>query len=111
MRPGKGPVVGDVGANTEEEVDLIKPGRNYGWPCYEGQAKTPLYDQEARCQQEYAKEGTAEAATPPTWSYQHGEGASVIAGPDYAGSGYPPRPTAATSSWATTCRAGSSAST
>ena len=91
LRPGKGPVVGDVGFGTEEEIDLIKPGQNYGWPCYEGNAKTPLYDQEPRCQQEYDKApGTPGSATAPTWSYPHGAGAAVIGGPVYAGTDYPP---------------------
>ncbi len=89
LRPGKGPVVGDVGASTREEVDLIKPGKNYGWPCYEGTVRTPLYDEEPRCLQEYAKEGTADAATPPTWDYAHGDGASTIGGVVYNGTRYP----------------------
>ena len=28
--------VGDVGEQTSEEVNLVLPGRIYGWPCYEG---------------------------------------------------------------------------
>jgi len=78
-----------VGASAREEIDLIQPGRNYGWPCYEGDVRTPLYDEEPRCLEEYAKEGTAAAATPPSWSYPHGTGASVIAGPVYDGTRYP----------------------
>ena len=89
LRPGKGPVVGDVGAGDREEMDLVKPGGNYGWPCYEGTLRTPLYDQESRCAQEYAKEGTAGAATPPSWDYPHSGGATIVAGPVYTGTRYP----------------------
>jgi len=89
VRSGKGPVVGDVGNSAREELDLLKPGRNYGWPCYEGDVRTPLYDQETRCQQEYAKEGTADAAAKPAWSYPHGTGAAVVGGPAYTGTRYP----------------------
>ncbi len=89
LRPGKGPVVGDVGNEHREELDLVKPGENYGWPCYEGTIHTPLYASQERCQQEYAKEGTDEAAAPPVWDYEHGSGASITAGPVYTGSGYP----------------------
>ena len=31
--------VGDVGWNTIEEVDTLRPGANAGWPCYEGHAR------------------------------------------------------------------------
>jgi PKD repeat protein/glucose/arabinose dehydrogenase len=89
LRPGKGPVVGDVGASTQEEIDLIEPGKNYGWPCYEGSIRTPLYREQARCLEEYAREGTVDGATPPDWSYPHGDGASVVAGPVYTGQAYP----------------------
>jgi glucose/arabinose dehydrogenase len=30
--------VGDVGEQQWEEVNLVLPGHNYGWPCYEGNA-------------------------------------------------------------------------
>jgi glucose/arabinose dehydrogenase len=43
LRPGRGPFVGDVGWNTAEELDVTQPGRSYGWPCYEGRARTPSY--------------------------------------------------------------------
>ena len=36
LRPGAGPVVGDVGWELREELDVTRPGRSYGWPCYEG---------------------------------------------------------------------------
>ena len=89
LRPGKGPVVGDVGDVRQEEVDLIKPGKNYGWPCYEGTARHPVYDDYQQCQQLYAKEGTAEGAVAPTWTFPNDDGAAVVAGPVYQGANYP----------------------
>jgi glucose/arabinose dehydrogenase len=89
LRPGKGPVVGDVGATRKEEVDFIQPGRNYGWPCYEGTHKPASRQSLPQCEELYAKEGTTEGATPPDWEYDHGGGASVTMGPVYDGSTYP----------------------
>jgi glucose/arabinose dehydrogenase len=42
------PVLGDLytndtGWNTWEELDHIIPGRNYGWPCFEGPLPQPAY--------------------------------------------------------------------
>ena len=86
IRPGKGPVVGDVGADDYEEINLVKPGRNYGWPCYEGPARQPIWDETAQCQDVYAAGGT----TAPSYSYPHnGVGASASGGPAYAGDDYP----------------------
>ena len=90
LRPGKGPVAGDVGQDTHEEVDLVKPGGNYGWPCYEGEARGVNYQDTPECQALYAKEGTAQAAIPPVYDYLHNSaGGSALGGPVYAGSGYP----------------------
>jgi glucose/arabinose dehydrogenase/PKD repeat protein len=89
LRPGKGPVVGDVGAESREEVDFVEPGRNYGWPCYEGTVKPSSRSSHPACLALYAKESTPDGATPPNWEYEHQGGASVTVGPIYDGSTYP----------------------
>ncbi|MFI9448778.1 PQQ-dependent sugar dehydrogenase [Amycolatopsis sp. NPDC052450] len=79
------PVVGDVGWNTWEEVDVVRPGANHGWPCWEGNSPTPGYAGLAGC--------TGVVNTPPITAYHHGsgvdEGNSVTAGIVYSGSSYP----------------------
>jgi glucose/arabinose dehydrogenase/PKD repeat protein len=94
LRPGTGPAVGDVGWNNHEEESLVTgPGRNYGWPCYEGPYHTNGYKDFAACQAEYAKEGTAQADTPPDYVYDHppstNYSAAIIGGPVYPGGSYP----------------------
>ncbi|MCA0144585.1 PQQ-dependent sugar dehydrogenase [Blastococcus sp. LR1] len=76
------PVLGDVGWNTWEEVNLIRPGANYGWPCWEGNTRTPGYADLAACQ------GVGNTA--PLWTYVHGPlGTSITGGIVYTGSSYP----------------------
>ncbi|UGQ10880.1 PQQ-dependent sugar dehydrogenase [Yinghuangia sp. ASG 101] len=76
------PIQGDVGYNTWEEVDIVRPGSNYGWPCWEGATRTPGYRDLDACK----GVGTAE----PLWTYQHGTmGTSVTGGVVYTGSSYP----------------------
>lgn len=81
------PIVGDVGWRTWEEVDLVRPGGNYAWPCWEGRARTPGYTDLARC----AKVRN----TPPLWRYHHGTGPlrgnAVTGGIVYTGNSYPAR--------------------
>src|SRR5436190_1057363 len=55
---GKGPAVGDVGEDSREELDLLQPGKNYGWPCYEGDIKNPAYVDNSGCSSLYAAAGT-----------------------------------------------------
>ncbi|WP_372671669.1 PQQ-dependent sugar dehydrogenase [Amycolatopsis kentuckyensis] len=79
------PVVGDVGWNTWEEVDVVQRGSNQGWPCWEGNHATPGYSTLAGCA------GVPNQA--PIFEYQHGTGAmqgnSVTGGIVYNGSSYP----------------------
>jgi hypothetical protein len=76
------PILGDVGWNTWEEIDLIRPGASYGWPCWEGDERTPGYRDLAGC--------AGVANTPPLVAYPHGPmGTSVTGGIVYTGSSYP----------------------
>lgn len=76
------PVLGDVGWNTWEEIDLIRPGASYGWPCWEGNDRTPGYRDLAECA------GVPNGA--PLWTYPHGPlGTSVTGGVVYTGASYP----------------------
>ncbi len=76
------PVLGDVGWNTWEEIDLVRPGASYGWPCWEGNEPTPGYRDLPGC--------AGVANTAPLWTYRHGPlGTSVTGGIVYTGSSYP----------------------
>ena len=98
LRPGGGLVVADVGWTRTEEIDLINSpgGGNYGWPCYEGGARsTSGYQNLDKCKTEYGTEGTATAHAGPDFSYEHevvageAQSASVIGGPEYTGNQLP----------------------
>ncbi|WP_460868442.1 PQQ-dependent sugar dehydrogenase [Rhodococcus aerolatus] len=81
LDPSSGaPVVGDVGQNLREEVDVVRPGGNYGWPCREGDIATPEYAGDARC---------ATGFDEPALAYPHTAGSSVTGGVFYQGSAYP----------------------
>ncbi|WP_236796627.1 PQQ-dependent sugar dehydrogenase [Amycolatopsis sp. GM8] len=87
LDPSSGlPVVGDVGWDTWEELDVVQPGRNYAWPCWEGNHQTP-----------YAGAFLAQCGpvsnTAPFWEYHHGSGVdqgnSITGGFVYTGTSYP----------------------
>ncbi|RBY77986.1 sugar dehydrogenase [Blastococcus sp. TF02-09] len=76
------PVVGDVGWNTWEEINLVRPGANYGWPCWEGNTQTPGYRDLPGC--------AGKTNTAPLYTYVHGPmGTSVTGGVVYTGASYP----------------------
>lgn len=90
LDPGTGlPIVGDVGNQTWEEIDLVQPGGNYKWPCWEANDAVPAYAGAAECKNL--------ANTPPLWAYHHGnpenllpeQGNSVSGGLVYTGESYP----------------------
>ena len=67
----------DVGQNAWEEVDIVKPGQNYGWNTMEGPA---CYDPAANCDQT--------GLTLPDHAYEHNTpagGRSVTGGYVYTG--------------------------
>jgi glucose/arabinose dehydrogenase len=93
LTPGDRPLLSDVGWNSREEIDSVEAGRNYGWPCYEGNIKTPFYRDMARCHRVYKRAGKLDISK-PLYSYKHavgGAGSAVIIGPHYPGGAYPPR--------------------
>jgi PKD repeat protein/glucose/arabinose dehydrogenase len=75
VRPGTNEVwAGDVGWSTWEEINrVVDPGgpvENFGWPCYEGQARQSGYDGANLnvCENLYAQAG---AVTGPHFAYHH----------------------------------------
>ncbi|MEA2367322.1 MAG: hypothetical protein QOH38_40, partial [Thermoleophilaceae bacterium] len=87
---GLGPIVGDVGMSSWDEIDLPAPGENDGWPCWEGSAKQPTWQNDSFCQSLYPG-----GNTPPYFAYAGNGGPSggsnaVVGGPVYPGGDYPP---------------------
>lgn len=88
-------VAADVGWNDWEELNVIKPGANYGWPCYEGNGKqsnttnggTGAYKDTPKCQQMYAN--LPANLTSPDLVYPHPPGSAIIGGLFYTGTNYP----------------------
>jgi glucose/arabinose dehydrogenase len=91
LAPDGTPIVGDVGWGSREEIDVVQAGRNYGWPCYEGEIRTPGYDAFEVCQRLYADEGSPGAPERPAHEYPRpANGAAVIAGPLFPARGVVP---------------------
>jgi glucose/arabinose dehydrogenase len=70
--------VADVGQGAREEVDLVVPGGNYGWRCFEG---TQPYN--ADCGP------NAGLSLPPAVEYDHAAGRSITGGYVYRGGTIP----------------------
>ncbi len=82
------PVMGDVGWDTYEEVDVGVAGGNYGWPCYEGPVVQAGYEPKSVCQALYALGASAVKAPLVTWDHL-GTSSAVTGGPFYTGTLYP----------------------
>jgi glucose/arabinose dehydrogenase len=63
----------DVGENTYEEIDIIKPGGNYGWPLMEGPA----------CYPPGVCDTTGKDLRLPLYSYTHDDGSAIVGGCRY----------------------------
>jgi glucose/arabinose dehydrogenase/PKD repeat protein len=69
--------IGDVGWSTWEEINVVaNPAdgvvENFGWPCYEGRDRQPVYDGANLnlCERLY---GEANAVQAPFFTYNHGD--------------------------------------
>ncbi|MEH1923666.1 PA14 domain-containing protein [Nostoc sp.] len=89
------PYIGDVGFATYEEVNVGRPGANFGWPFYEGgldangnivNLKQPAYASLAAAQTFY-NSGTP--VTAPLYTYKHFASNSILVGDFYTGSTFP----------------------
>ena len=79
------PYIGDVRWHAWEEINRGR-GANFGWPCYEGNGPQPEYQAAfVHCQQL-----PASAITTPLYTYNHGQGNSVVGGAFYSATQYPP---------------------
>jgi hypothetical protein len=65
-------LVCDVGEDTYEEINMVTPGRNYGWPLMEGPECYP-----AVC------DTTGKDLCLPIYSYTHAEGSAIVGGARY----------------------------
>ncbi len=68
-------ITADVGQADREEIDIVEPGMNYGWPIMEG---TLCFDPPSGCDMS--------GLEPPIWEYGRGKGRSVTGGFIYRGS-------------------------
>jgi glucose/arabinose dehydrogenase len=51
-------VVGDVGNHAVDEINVVSAGKNYGWPCFEGDDRTEGYSATDACKALYAGKRT-----------------------------------------------------
>ena len=72
--------IGDVGQSTREEVDILRPGRNYQWAYMEGVVAGPKSPPATIIGIEQ----------PPLWDYPHANGdGCIIGGYVYRGTNFP----------------------
>jgi len=78
---------GDVGWGTYEEINVIRPGGNYGWPCFEGPTQTPGYKDMQTCKTLYTQPNVV---TPAFYDMNRtGRGSAVISCAMYMSTAYP----------------------
>ena len=78
--PDGRPVVADAGWETREELDLVEPGKNYGWPCREGSVPTPTWSERPEC-----AVPPTEGFSEPLYDYPQITDGAVIGGITYNG--------------------------
>jgi glucose/arabinose dehydrogenase len=91
LNPSTGtPIVGDVGQDRFEEVDVARRGGNLGWPCYEGVGHYARFADSDVCTKLYRTGPRAKVG--PAIVYRHGVpsgGQSITGGGFYTGKTWP----------------------
>ena len=89
------PVIGDVGYYLYEEVNVGKPGSDFGWPFYEGgldannnivSLKQPNYEDLDAAKAFYS---SGKTVTAPVYTYKHFSSNSIVLGDFYTGNTFP----------------------
>ena len=89
------PYIGDVGFTSWEEVNVGKPGADFGWPFYEGgldangnivSLKQPKYSPLNAAQDFY---NSGKTVTAPVYTYQHYGSNAIVMGDFYTGDTFP----------------------
>lgn len=86
IKPGTDTLfVGDVGWGSWEEINVVEPGQNFGWPCFEGDEFLLGYSTFSLCQTLQNNGTTVE----PLHFYPHPPSSAVVGGAFYSGTEYP----------------------
>jgi glucose/arabinose dehydrogenase len=79
LEPGTSTLVaGDVGARRFEELDLVRKGGDYGWPCYEGPLRVKVYAKTTLCRALYAR--PAGSVQAPLLAIPHPSAQTIVVG-------------------------------
>ena len=70
--------VGNVGWHSRESLFRVTRGSDSGWPCYEGDVRTPEYRDTERCGDYYR--GHPQAPNIPWVALEHPPGVAIVAG-------------------------------
>ena len=80
-------IIADVGHTKWEELNR-GVGKNFGWPCYEGNSPQQAFQSAFPSQ---CAGVPPSAVTAPLYTYPHGDEAAVVGGPHYTATQFPPK--------------------